>query len=226
MMHSGPAKVHANSGQQEALAFGIAKPRIKICRMKKARILSFLLLLAAAAFSCQTGVEEKEFLARYKELSNRRIQFRLNMKALGDSTKRQRKFAITAIREAQADTAFEQKIEVSYALWSDSLRNRLADGLSYFETQYSKNRPLIKEWEKSEMRLDGMVQRIKTGELSEEQGLDSMNIMLKQLDALIIRTDTLLKISNRRYWDFRRDLDEYRFNARNLKMLYANRKKG
>jgi|GEM_PF-6954516 len=193
--------------------------------MKTARILSFLLLLAAAVFSCQTGVEEKEFLSRYKELSDRRIQFRLNMKALGDSTRRQRKFAFSALREAQADTVFEKGIDASYALWSDSLRNRLAQGLSYFETQFTKNRPLIKVWEKSEMRLDGMVQRIKSGDLSEQQGLDSMNIMLRQLDTLIIRSDTLLKISNRRYWDFRKDLDEYRFNARNLKVLYAGQKK-
>lgn len=194
--------------------------------MKKARILCILSVLAAAAFSCQDGVEEKEFLDRYKVLSNRRIQFRLNMKALGDSTKRQRKFAISALREAQADTVFEKKIDVSYALWSDSLRSRLADGLAYFETQFSKNRPLIRDWEKSEMRLDGMVQRIKTGELSEQEGLDSMNIMLSRLDSLIVRSDTLLKISNRRYWNFRKDLDEYRFNARNLKILYYGKKKG
>jgi hypothetical protein len=50
--------------------------------------------------------------------------------------------------------------------------------------------------------------------------------MLSRLDSLIVRSDTLLKISNRRYWNFRKDLDEYRFNARNLKILYYGKKKG
>ena len=185
------------------------------------RILAVLFILSAGLFSCSSGVDEKEFLARYQELSNRRIQFRLNMKALGDSTKRQRKFVASVLQAALADTVFEKNIDVSYALWSDSLRKRLLSGRDYFETQFSKNRPLITDWEKSEMRLDGMVQRIKSGTLSEQEGLDSMRIMLQSLDSLIVKTDTLLKISNRRYWQFRRDMEEYRYNARNLKILYS-----
>jgi hypothetical protein len=193
--------------------------------MNLSRIFCQFFALAAIAFSCSSAVEEKEFLSRYQELSNRRIQFRLNMKALGDSTKRQRKFAFSAMKAVLADTLFEKGVEESYVLWSDSLRRKLTEGQAFFETQFSKNRPLIKNWEKSEMRLDGMVQRIKEGELSEQEGLDSMKIMLLQLDSLIVRTDTLLKISNKRYWAFRRDLDEYNFNARNLKILYSGRKK-
>ena len=207
------------------MAFGFAKAGVKICIMNFIRISFQFFALGIIAFSCSSEVEEKEFLSRYQELSNRRIQFRLNMKALGDSTKRQRKFAFSAMKEVLADTLFEKGVEESYALWSDSLRRKLSEGQAFFETQFSKNRPLIKNWEKSEMRLDGMVQRIKEGELSEQEGLDSMKIMLLQLDSLIVRTDTLLKISNRRYWAFRRDLDEYNFNARNLKILYSGRKK-
>ena len=196
----------------------------KICRMKipfYSCLLISVLLLLAGLFSCSPEVDEKEFLARYKELSNRRIQFRLNMKALGDSTKRQRKFAFSAMKEVASDSLFEKKIDPSYVLWNDSLRKRLQDGQAYFETQFSKNRPLIREWEKSEMQLDGMVQRIKTGDLPESSGLDSMNLMLSRLETLIVRSDTLLKISNRRYWEFRKDLDEYRYNLRNLKLHYA-----
>ena len=191
--------------------------------MKGTRLLlNLLVFLLPAAWlnSCSSAVEEKEFLAKYQELSNRRIQFRLNMKALGDSTKRQRKFALSAIREAENDTVFERNIDQGYALWSDSLRRNLLDGKAFFETQFIKNKPLIGEWERTEMQLDGMVNRIKQGELSEKNGLDSMNLMLGKLSVLITRSDTLLKISNRRYWQFRKDLDEYRYNARNLKMLY------
>jgi hypothetical protein len=183
-----------------------------------------ILLVSVTICSCTSEVEEREFVARYQQLSNRRIQFRLNMKALGDSTKRQRKFVLSVLKEIQADTSFEKKIDISYALWSDSLRKKMLDGQAYFETQFTKNRPLIRQWEKSEMQLDGMVQRIKNGDLSEEAGLDSINTMLLNLDSLIIRSDSLLKTSNRHYWAFRKDLEEYRYNARNLKILYSKKK--
>jgi hypothetical protein len=178
----------------------------------------------AGSFACQNSVDEKEFTDCYQKLSDRRIRFRMNMKALGDSTKRQRKFVSKAVSEALSDTTFEKQISLSHALWSDSIRNRLIQGQSYFETQFTSNRPLIGSWEKKEMQLDRMAQRIKEGELSESLGLDSMKIMLGLLDSLIIRTDTLLLISNRHYWAFRRDLDEYRFNALNLKALYQPKK--
>jgi len=184
-----------------------------------------LLLSAIALSSCTSSVDEKEFTKKYRQLSDRRIQFRLNMKALGDSTKRQRKFTSSAILEAYADTVLESKTDKGYALWNDSLRRRLVESQAYFETQYSSNRPLIRSWERSEMRLDGMVGRIKDGQLSEKEGLDSMNIMLNHLDSLIAESDSLLKISGRRYWDFRRNLEDYRFNARNLKALTENNKK-
>lgn len=144
------------------------------------------------------------------------------MKALGDSTKRQKNFTYSAIREALADTLTEKKVEAGYALWNDSLRKVLIGKQAFFENQYSSNRPLITSWEKKEMELDKMVQRIKDGELSESEGLDSMNIMLGFLDSLIIRTDTLLRISNRKYWDFRHDLNEYRYNSQNLKAFSIN----
>lgn len=167
-------------------------------------------------------------MGKFSELSNRRIQFRLNMKALGDSTRRQKKFAAKAIEEAFADTIIEKKLDQSYALWSDSLRRNLLEAKTFFETQYSANKPLISRWEKSEMQLDGMVQRIKSGDLGERQGLDSMNYFLHNLDSLIVKTDTLLRISNRHYWEFRRNLDDYRYNSKNLKRLYeeANARKG
>jgi hypothetical protein len=47
----------------------------------------FICLVSIAGFwGCGSSVDEKEFLGKFSELSNRRIQFRLNMKALGDST--------------------------------------------------------------------------------------------------------------------------------------------
>lgn len=205
----------------------------KICRMNFRPHFQFgfffICLVSIAGFwGCGSSVGEKEFLGKFSELSNRRIQFRLNMKALGDSTRRQKKFATKAIEEAFADTIIEKKLDQSYALWSDSLRRNLLEAKIFFETQYSVNKPLISRWEKSEMQLDGMVQRIKSGDLSEKQGLDSMNHVLKNLDSLIVKTDTLLRISNRHYWEFRRNLDDYRYNSKNMKRLYeeANARKG
>jgi hypothetical protein len=176
-----------------------------------------ILLLWSA---CGGSVDEKEFLNRYRELSDRRIQFRMNMKALGDSLKRQRRFSEQAIREVLADTLFDREIEEKYALWNDSVRKRLVDSQAVFARQFSDYRPLIRTWEKSEMQLDGMVQRIKDARLSESEGLDSMNIMLIQLKGIISFSDTLLKNSGKRYWAFRKDLDEYRYNLKNLRALY------
>ena len=172
---------------------------------------------------CTSSVDEKEFLSRYRELSDRRIQFRMNMKALGDSLKKQRRFSEEAIREIQKDTLFDQRIEEKYALWNDSLRRRLIDSQAVFQRRFTGYRPLIRSWEKTEMQLDGMVQRIKENHLTESEGLDSMNIMLNQLKEIIILSDTLLKNSGRRYWAFRKDLEEYRYNMKNLRILYPGK---
>ena len=172
---------------------------------------------------CTNSVDEKEFLSRYRELSDRRIQFRMNMKALGDSLKKQRRFSEEAIREIQKDTLFDQRIEEKYALWNDSLRRRLIDSQAVFQRRFTGYRPLIRSWEKTEMQLDGMVQRIKENHLTESEGLDSMNIMLNQLKEIIILSDTLLKNSGRRYWAFRKDLEEYRYNMKNLRILYPGK---
>lgn len=172
---------------------------------------------------CTGSVDEKEFLSRYRELSDRRIQFRMNMKALGDSLKKQRRFSEEAIREIQKDTLFDQRIEEKYALWNDSLRRRLIDSQAVFQRRFTGYRPLIRSWEKTEMQLDGMVQRIKENHLTESEGLDSMNIMLNQLKEIIILSDTLLKNSGRRYWAFRKDLEEYRYNMKNLRILYPGK---
>jgi hypothetical protein len=180
-----------------------------------------LFITSLGMVSCSNEVDEKEFLAKFKALSDKRISFRINMKALGDSSRRHREYAKTILDEVEADTLYERLFKADYIAYNDSLRNDLRNGKTYFENQYIKNKPLVGRWEKTEMELDGMVERIKSGDLSEREGLDSMEIQHQKLSHLIVMSDSLVKVSTKEYWKFRKTLDEYRYNMKNLKILYA-----
>jgi len=181
-------------------------------------ILSFLGILLGA---CKEEVNEKEFLSTFKALSDKRLNFRKNMKALGDSSRRQREFAASVLEQVEADTLYDRIFKADYVAYNDSLRNDLRQGKTYFETQYIKNKPLVGRWEKTEMQLDAMVERIKSGDLSEKEGLDSMQVQHQNLTKIILISDSLVKASTKEYWKFRKSLDEYNYNLKNLKILYA-----
>lgn len=187
------------------------RPGIGIC----------LITAAMLAGGCDKGADEKEFLQTFSTLSDTRLAFRKNMKALGDSSRSHRDFSSAVLSNAMADTAFEKIIDEGYAAFSDSIRRSMQEEYLYFVSQYTRNKPLIGEWERSEMGFDQLVQRIKEGDLGEREGLDSMQAVLQKLTGFIRLSDSLVTTSTNRYWAFRKSWDEYRYNRRNLQILYS-----
>jgi hypothetical protein len=191
---------------------------------KRTAFLKLMLLWAVLAGGCGGEADEKEFLQTFSTLSDTRLAFRKNMKALGDSSRSHRDFSSAVLANAMADTAFEKTIDRGYAAFNDSIRRSMQNEHLYFVTQYTRNKPLIGEWERSEMGFDRLVQQIKEGDLSEREGLDSMQTVLQKLRGFIRLSDSLVTTSTGRYWAFRKSWDEYRYNRRNLQVLYAGRK--
>jgi hypothetical protein len=190
--------------------------------MKLISRFAFLICLSPLLFSCNTEVSEKEFLEKFKAMSDERITFRKNMKALGDSSFAHKRYARNILEEVNADTVFDKVFSPSYAAYNDSIRNEMAMGKSYFEQQFVKNKPMIGDWERTEMNLDRLVERMKSGDISERDGLDSISLVQKTLQGYIHRSDSLVKTSTDRYWKFRNTYAEYLYNMRNLRVLYAN----
>jgi hypothetical protein len=180
---------------------------------------SFLMLVFIC--SCSSGVSEQEFQNKFKEMSNNRIEFRKNMKALGDSTISQRDFSRSIMLEIGNDIPLDSFFKPEYVAYNDSIRRELGVGDNFFNVQYLKNKPLITQWEKREMDLDQLVEKIKSGELSEREGLDSIIAIKESLTRLIVVSDSLVKLSTTEYWKFRNTYNAYKYNLRNLKFLYA-----
>jgi hypothetical protein len=178
--------------------------------------------LSQLSFSCNTEVSEKAFLEKFKAMSDERIKFRRNMKALGDSSFAHKRYARNILDEVNADTVLDKVFLPSYVAYNDSIRKDLDLGKSYFEEQFIKNKPLIGDWERTEMNLDRLVEKIKAGKLSEMDGLDSISQIQKTLQGYIKHSEELVKTSTDHYWKFRNTYAEYQYNIKNLKMLYAN----
>jgi len=181
-----------------------------------------IFLVIGLVTSCSSGVSEKEFLTKFKTLSDNRIQFRKNMKALGDSSFTHKSYARLILEVAEADTVLDPVFGPAYAAYNDSIRQDLKSGKNYFESQFIKNKPMIGQWEKNEMKLDQMVEQIKSGDLSEREGMDSIETVQARLVKLIHQSDSLVKISTDRYWKFRNTNAEYLYNMKNLRILFAN----
>lgn len=181
-----------------------------------------MLFFSAVLGSCSSSVSEEEFVKTFKELSDLRIEFRKNMKALGDSSFSHRKYSREVVAASQPDPALEAVIKPEYKAYNDSIRQLLAGNLSFFEDQYIRNKPIIGVWEKREMHLDKLVEKMKSGDLDEKEGLDSMKAVQTELKAFIQRSDSLVKVSTERYWKFRNTWMEYQYNQANLNRLYAN----
>lgn len=189
--------------------------------MKAPLVLVFLLLVSC--FGCRTQVEEKEFIEQFKKLSDSRMRFRLNMKALGDSNFSHHDYAKKALTEIWKDSAFEKRIELNYKAYCDSLIVEMKTANAYFSQQWAANKPLISNWEKSDMKYDNLIQSMKVGDISEENGLDSLKDCSKNLDQYIAKSDSLVKQSTAKYWAFRKTFEEFKYNLKNLKYLYASK---
>ena len=82
------------------------------------------------------------------------------MKALGDSSFAHKRYARNILEEVNADTILDKVFSPSYAAYNDSIRNEMAMGKSYFEQQFVKNKPMIGDWERTEMNLDRLVEKM------------------------------------------------------------------
>jgi hypothetical protein len=192
--------------------------------MPHSKFVSVLYFVSFLAFvSCRSEISEKEFLEQFKALSEKRVNFRLNMKALGDSTFGHYDYAQKALDEIQRDSIFIATIEEKYKSYTDSLQTNLELGKDYFYNQWNDNKPLILILEKSDMKYDNLIQSMKKGDVSESDGLDSLRLFATNLDAYIKKSDSLTRASTSRYWEFRKTFEEFRYNMRNLKYLYASK---
>lgn len=188
-----------------------------------ARVYFFLsMVVLHLGFACQE-IDKEQFIKNFQALSNIRIEFRRSMKALGDSTYAHRDFARKAASATMADTALDRFFEPRYVAYNDSLRSRINMGLAFFEEEFNLEKPLIDRWEKMDMRFDQVVEAMKNGDLTEKEGLDSLQAFQKKLREVIVYCDSIEKRGTRNYWDFRRTWDEYQYNLRNLKVLYGNK---
>ena len=188
-------------------------------------VLILYIFFLLAFLSCQSKISEKEFMDQFKKLSDKRINFRMNMKALGDSSYAHREFAQKVLFEINQDSTFEATIAENYKAYTDSLRTDLKVGETYFYKQWEDNKPLITNLERVDMKHDNLIQAMKKGDVSESDGLDSLKLFSKNLDAYIQTSDSLVKVSTIKYWEFRKTFDEFKFNMRNLKYLYASKVK-
>jgi len=192
--------------------------------MPLSKFVSVLYFFSFMAYvSCRSEISEKEFLEQFKALSEKRINFRLNMKALGDSTFSHYDYAQKALNEIYRDSVFTASIEEKYKAYTDSLQVDLELGKDYFYNQWNDNKPLIFTLEKSDMKHDNLIQSMKKGDISESDGLDSLRLFATNLDAFIKKSDSLTRASTSRYWEFRKTFEEFRYNMRNLKYLYASK---
>lgn len=194
--------------------------------MRKPKLVSIICIFFLMAFvSCQSEISEKEFLEQFKKLSDKRINFRLNMKALGDSSFAHLDFSQKVFDQINQESAFEATIAENYKAYTDSLRSDLKEGRVYFYKQWYDNKPLISTLEKADMKHDNLIQSMKKGDVSESDGLDSLQLFSKNIDAFITKSDSLVKASTARYWAFRKTFEEYKYNMKNLKYLYAGKTK-
>ncbi len=185
-------------------------------------LIPFLSLLLPA--SCGSPVSEQEFELQFKKLSENRNNFKKSMKALGDSSFAHQEYAAVVMQEVAADPEFENKIEPGYRAYNDSLRKELLSGKQYFETQWTGNKPFLLKWEKMDMRFDRVVESMKKGDLDEAEGLDSLRHLDGELKVYVQISDSLERAATRRYWEFRKTFDEFKYNMLNLKILYAGSK--
>jgi hypothetical protein len=184
---------------------------------------SFLVFLSFV--QCKPEASKDEFISMYTKLSDSRINFRTNMKALGDSSYSHQDYAMRAMNEVNRDSTFESGISENYKAYNDSLKKELLIGQDYFHQQWVSNKPLITTWEKADMKYDKLIQGIKNGDISESEALDSIVVLSENLNSYINESDSLLKKSTDKYWSFRKTFEEYKFNMKNLKYLYASKLK-
>ena len=177
--------------------------------------------LLVVLISCES-VDSREFENRFKALADQRIQFRRSLKALGDSAFAQREYARRVVAASYADTGLSRYFAPEYVVYNDSLRNRMSEDLSFFEAQFDEEKPLIQGWEHLDMQFDRVVEKIKAGDLSEKEGLDSLTALDLQLKKVLARCDSDEVIGTKRYWIFRNTSIEYGQNMKNLLVLYRN----
>lgn len=167
-------------------------------------------------------VDSNEFEQQFKTIANQRIEFRRSLKALGDSSYAHRDLARKVLASCLDDTVIYKFLAPNYLAYNDSLMAKMSNDLAFFEAQFVKEKPLINGWERLDMEFDGLVEKMKAGDLSEKEGLDSLLVMDKQLKEVIDRCDSDEAAGTKRYWAFRQTWEEYQRNMQNLKALYSN----
>ena len=145
------------------------------------------------------------------------------MRALGDSNFTHKKYATQIVDEVLKDSTMDRFFEPNHLAYHDSLRKNLVAQKIVFESQWAKNKPLVGQWEKMDMDFDRHVQAMKSGDISEKEGLDSLISLEKQMKATINWSDSMTRDASRNYWNFRNTHAEYQYNLKNLMVLYSKK---
>lgn len=180
-------------------------------------------MLAILFFTACQEISQEEFRQRFQELSQSRLKFRVRMKSLGDSSFAHQEYGRFLLSQMADNAAFEAQLEPAYRAYNDSLRLELEQDQYFFVRHWKESKPVVSKWEQLDMRFDEIIESLKNGEISERNGLDSMNVYLKKMTGYQSLADTLLAQSNSRYWQMRKTWDEYQYNMKNLKALYSKK---
>lgn len=181
------------------------------------------MLLGLFGVACSDRVSDEEFKRVFGSMNSKRLEFRKAFRDFGDSCQTHHFYTSEMLELALADSSIDQYFEPNYYSYHDSLRTQLAVKQMFFKKQWSDTRNVIKSLEEMDMRFDGIVEKIKTGKLSEKQGLDSLEKVSEKMQTIIAQIDSMQQKSRLAYWDFRKNNDEYQYNLNNLKALYRSK---
>lgn len=184
---------------------------------------SLAFTIALISFMACQEISQEEFRQRFQELSQNRLKFRVRMKSLGDSSYAHQEYSRYLLAEMAQNAAFEAQLEPGYRAYNDSLRGELENAQHFFAQHWRESKPVVSKWEQLDMRFDEIMESLKKGDISEKNGLDSLNAYLAKMTSYQSLADTLLAQSNNRYWQMRKTWDEYQYNIRNLKALYLKK---
>lgn len=192
--------------------------------METKKFFEFLLisLLSLNLSSC-SGVKEEDFNRFLNETNQTRLTFRKAFRAFGDSCQTHHFYSNQILEKVLSDSIFDQYFEGGYLAYHDSLRSKMAENQDFFKVQWQNTKPVVKYYEKLDMDFDIIIERMKSGSISEESGLDSLKSVAKSMGQMITKIDSMQNLSRTNYWEFRKVYDEYEYNLNNLKTLYINK---
>jgi hypothetical protein len=191
--------------------------------MSSGKLLLLITILLSLHTSCSNKVDEQELRQFLNTTSQNRLDFRKSFRAFGDSCKSHHFYSQQILDKVMGDSIYDRYFEKGYLAYHDSLRTRMAVNQQFFKTQWTNTKPVVKYYERLDMDFDQTLELMKSENLSERAGLDSLKQIASKMNSMIGKIDSMQNRSRTVYWEFRKDYDEYEYNFKNLKALYSNK---